>query len=185
MDFPDQTSPAQLLRLDNDIEPHYASHVKVEESAYDSPYGSAAGTPFSNFEDDNSLMPPPDPKADGNEENALDKEQPYAQLIYRALLEAPDHTMVLRDIYNWFKQNTDKAADKETKGWQNSIRHNLSMNGVCHFYSTLWIELIVLGFRKGRSTMRGYKKRVHVETHRRSHPRRCQVDYTLSKQAAQ
>ncbi|KAF2205518.1 hypothetical protein GQ43DRAFT_385687 [Delitschia confertaspora ATCC 74209] len=64
-----------------------------------------------------------------NEENADMKEQPYAQLIYRALMEAPGHTMILRDIYEWFKEHTDKAADKETKGWQNSIRHNLSMNG--------------------------------------------------------
>lgn len=64
------------------------------------------------------------------EESSVDKEQPYAQLIYRALMEAPGHTMVLRDIYNWFRRNTDKATDKETKGWQNSIRHNLSMNGV-------------------------------------------------------
>ncbi|KAF2010661.1 winged helix DNA-binding domain-containing protein, partial [Aaosphaeria arxii CBS 175.79] len=53
----------------------------------------------------------------------------YAQLIYRALLTAPNHTMVLRDIYAWFQRHTDKATDKSTKGWQNSIRHNLSMNG--------------------------------------------------------
>lgn len=65
-----------------------------------------------------------------SEESSVDKEQPYAQLIYRALMEVPGHTMVLRDIYNWFRRNTDKATDKETKGWQNSIRHNLSMNGV-------------------------------------------------------
>jgi hypothetical protein len=39
--------------------------------------------------------------------------------------------MILRDIYEWFKNNTDKASASETKGWQNSIRHNLSMNGVC------------------------------------------------------
>jgi len=58
------------------------------------------------------------------------REQPYAQLIYRALLGAPEHTMILRDIYTWFETNTDKAQDKGTKGWQNSIRHNLSMNGV-------------------------------------------------------
>ncbi|KAL1622266.1 hypothetical protein SLS56_008838 [Neofusicoccum ribis] len=58
-----------------------------------------------------------------------EKDKPYAQLIFRALLEAPGHTMVLREIYNWFLQNTGKARDKETKGWQNSIRHNLSMNG--------------------------------------------------------
>jgi hypothetical protein len=63
-------------------------------------------------------------------DGTIEKDQPYAQLIYRALLEVPGHTMILRDIYAWFKDNTDKAHDKETKGWQNSIRHNLSMNGV-------------------------------------------------------
>ena len=65
------------------------------------------------------------------EDGIVDKEQPYAQLIYQALLNAPNKTMILRDIYEWFKNNTDKASASETKGWQNSIRHNLSMNGVC------------------------------------------------------
>ncbi|KAL9118942.1 MAG: hypothetical protein Q9187_004504 [Circinaria calcarea] len=55
--------------------------------------------------------------------------EPYAQLIYRALKSAKDHRMVLKDIYEWFEKNTDKAKDPELKGWQNSIRHNLSMNG--------------------------------------------------------
>jgi hypothetical protein len=63
-------------------------------------------------------------------EGDVDKELPYAQLIYRALMDAPGHTMILRDIYSWFRLNTDKAQDEDTKGWQNSIRHNLSMNGV-------------------------------------------------------
>ncbi|KAF2138358.1 uncharacterized protein K452DRAFT_277471, partial [Aplosporella prunicola CBS 121167] len=58
-----------------------------------------------------------------------EKEPPYAKLIYKALMQSPGYTMVLKDIYAWFKENTDKATDKETKGWQNSIRHNLSMNG--------------------------------------------------------
>ncbi|PVH98833.1 winged helix DNA-binding domain-containing protein, partial [Periconia macrospinosa] len=57
------------------------------------------------------------------------QEQPYAQLIYRALMEVPGHGMILREIYEWFERNTDKAADKNATGWQNSIRHNLSMNG--------------------------------------------------------
>jgi hypothetical protein len=62
----------------------------------------------------------------------MEKEMPYAQLIHKALLAAPNHTMVLRDIYEWFKLHTDKANGSDTKGWQNSIRHNLSMNGVSH-----------------------------------------------------
>lgn len=57
-------------------------------------------------------------------------EPPYAKLIYRALMEAPDHQMVLKDIYDWIARNTDKARDPAFKGWQNSVRHNLSMNGV-------------------------------------------------------
>lgn len=57
-------------------------------------------------------------------------EPPYAKLIYRALMGAPGHQMVLKDIYEWIAQNTDKARDPAFKGWQNSVRHNLSMNGV-------------------------------------------------------
>ncbi len=57
--------------------------------------------------------------------------EPYAQLIYKALMSAPEHRMVLKEIYEWFERNTDKAKYNSSKGWQNSIRHNLSMNGVC------------------------------------------------------
>lgn len=57
-------------------------------------------------------------------------EPPYAKLIYRALMDAPGHQMVLKDIYEWIARNTDKARDPAFKGWQNSVRHNLSMNGV-------------------------------------------------------
>lgn len=56
--------------------------------------------------------------------------EPYAQLIYKALMSAPEHKMVLKEIYEWFEKNTDKAKNNSSKGWQNSIRHNLSMNGV-------------------------------------------------------
>ncbi|KAF7871615.1 hypothetical protein EAF04_003722 [Stromatinia cepivora] len=54
-------------------------------------------------------------------------EQPYAKLIFRALMSAPDHSMVLQEIYRWFRENTTKGSS-DTKGWMNSIRHNLSMN---------------------------------------------------------
>ena len=57
--------------------------------------------------------------------------EPYAQLIYRALMStAPRYGMVLKDIYAWFARETDKAKNADSKGWQNSIRHNLSMNHV-------------------------------------------------------
>lgn len=115
--LPDAEAP-ELMQLNDEYDVHYTNNIKQEyQHDYMSPYSelSRASTPY----------------PDGHEDdNPIDKEQPYAQLIFRALLDAPNHTMVLRDIYDWFKMYTDKAAQSETKGWQNSIRHNLSMNGV-------------------------------------------------------
>ncbi|KAK3693348.1 hypothetical protein B0T22DRAFT_476197 [Podospora appendiculata] len=55
-------------------------------------------------------------------------EEPYARLIYRAFMStAPSYSMTLQEIYQWFRDNTDKGRS-DSKGWQNSIRHNLSMN---------------------------------------------------------
>ncbi|KAH7464428.1 hypothetical protein FOMA001_g17482 [Fusarium oxysporum f. sp. matthiolae] len=68
---------------------------------------------------------------------AAKAEEPYAKLIYRALMSAPDHAMALQEIYQWFRENTDKDIKKDStegrpgknaNGWQNTIRYNLSMN---------------------------------------------------------
>ena len=59
-------------------------------------------------------------------------DEPYAKLIYRALMSAPNHSMVLQEIYQWFRENTAKGTS-DSKGWMNSIRHNLSMNAVSLF----------------------------------------------------
>ncbi|KKK20333.1 hypothetical protein AOCH_007244 [Aspergillus ochraceoroseus] len=53
---------------------------------------------------------------------------PYSQLIYEALRTAPGKKLPLQGIYGWFEKNTAKGKDGNSKGWQNSIRHNLSMN---------------------------------------------------------
>ncbi|CAO2649860.1 Nn.00g011520.m01.CDS01 [Neocucurbitaria sp. VM-36] len=114
-DLTDQEIDGQLMQLSDDYEyRHYGPSIRVDgHSDYQSPYSDLTrdSTPHDELP------------------GAIDKEQPYAQLIYKALLGAPDHTMILRDIYDWFKKYTDKASVSETKGWQNSIRHNLSMNG--------------------------------------------------------
>lgn len=61
--------------------------------------------------------------------NGAKNDEPYAKLIYKAFMSRPDYAMTLQDIYQWFRDNTSKAVN-ERGGWQNSIRHNLSMNAV-------------------------------------------------------
>ena len=65
-----------------------------------------------------------------SESKSRQGEPSYAKLIYRALMDTPGHQMVLKDIYKWIAQNTDKARDPIFTGWKNSVRHNLSRNEV-------------------------------------------------------
>lgn len=64
---------------------------------------------------------------------AAEQQIPYAQHIYKALMQAPNHSMSLQEIYQWFQENTDKCKPGQ-RGWMNSIRHNLSMNAVSHVF---------------------------------------------------
>ncbi|WQF90487.1 Putative Fork head domain, winged helix-like DNA-binding domain superfamily [Colletotrichum destructivum] len=61
------------------------------------------------------------------------RRKPYSALIHEALKQADDHTMTLRELYKWFRDHTDKIKGEGDTGWQNSIRHNLSMNKVSNF----------------------------------------------------
>lgn len=128
MDFPYSSMNGHNFPVRDDCEDFGSAFRHDEYADYGSPYDPDAVIRSSTPNGDQPY-PPLDYRTD-YDEGVTDREQPYAQLIYRALMAAPGHTMILRDIYEWFKNNTDKAADKETKGWQNSIRHNLSMNGV-------------------------------------------------------
>lgn len=117
------TSMSEFMHFDDEENVHYNHHIK-QERQFD----------YSSTWSDASRSPTPY-RVDPMEDVALDKDQPYAQLIYHALLHAPNHTMILKDIYEWFERFTNKASHSTTKGWQNSIRHNLSMNGVSTFPS--------------------------------------------------
>ncbi|KAL4962289.1 forkhead box transcription factor [Aspergillus stella-maris] len=83
-----------------------------------------------------TVAPPPPPKHTQpasisigiDEADDANADPPYSQLIYEALLTAPGKKLPLQGIYHWFEENTAKGRDRGSKGWQNSIRHNLSMN---------------------------------------------------------
>ncbi|KAJ5921408.1 Winged helix-turn-helix transcription repressor DNA-binding [Penicillium verhagenii] len=70
-------------------------------------------------------LSPTNSSGDSEEDHPTDP--PYSQLIYQALKETTGYRLQLQDIYAWFEKNTNKGKD-QGKGWQNSIRHNLSMN---------------------------------------------------------
>ncbi|KAL7626558.1 Forkhead transcription factor [Parahypoxylon ruwenzoriense] len=51
----------------------------------------------------------------------------YAQLIGMAILRAPQRRLTLSQIYKWISDNYSFYHANDA-GWQNSIRHNLSLN---------------------------------------------------------
>ncbi|KAG1053679.1 hypothetical protein G6F46_006734 [Rhizopus delemar] len=52
----------------------------------------------------------------------------YSSLIAQAILESENVRMTLRDIYNWIINKYPALYNANDTGWQNTIRHNLSLN---------------------------------------------------------
>ncbi|KAH6604087.1 hypothetical protein Trco_007533 [Trichoderma cornu-damae] len=52
----------------------------------------------------------------------------YAQMITQAILHAPDDKLNLNGIYNFIMSSYSYYRHQHAAGWQNSIRHNLSLN---------------------------------------------------------
>ncbi|KAF2237246.1 hypothetical protein EV356DRAFT_574403 [Viridothelium virens] len=139
----DSPQPPQLSSLNATQSPKAAQVLKEGASQPDElAVASFSGGPFStmppqsqyssnNFDTQSTMLVEPDEDFVASREPTPDsemKEEPYAKKIHRCLISAPGHTMVLRDIYEWFIQNTEKCKEPDASAWKNSIRHNLSMN---------------------------------------------------------
>lgn len=118
--------------------PTYPIHNRGLDS-HSSPIGHGDSYGRQDFEDswtsEQSAPPHEGTFDDDGNPDSLDGSDPcYAQLLYRCLKEAPSHMLSLRELYEWVMQHSQKAKDPHNRGWQNSVRHNLSMNAVSNSF---------------------------------------------------
>ena len=147
-----QQAPSYVSYTSNPYHPLSSTPTTMPESStinqfprtYVWPTQSESQGPFGGRSDETNFTMSPEE----NEDDSL-CDKPYARLIYDALMQAPGHRMMLREIYDWFQRHTNKPAESGTSGWQNSIRHNLSMNQVYPIASpTRSCADLLTGFRE-------------------------------------
>jgi len=95
--------------------------------------------------------------------------QSYLEIIAEAILKAPNRTMQLYEIYNYFQRKYRYFAEDVNKSWKNSVRHNLSLNdcfvkagrgsnGKGHYWRIH--ELAEREFEQGRFRRRRYRQQM-------------------------
>ncbi|KXH50602.1 fork head domain-containing protein [Colletotrichum simmondsii] len=99
--------------------PPSAIRGKPTPSQHKSPHYSSSGTLLLNSNDiDLSL----------DENKHIKPQYSYAQMITQAIINTPERKLNLNGIYNFIMNNYAYYKHQQAAGWQNSIRHNLSLN---------------------------------------------------------
>jgi len=128
------TSPNSFYPSSNQILPiSDVPALEYDSTSDETAYGRRQWTDSPMPDEMESLVAP------GDLDDSLENSDPcYAELLRQALMEKKDdHTMLLKDLYEWVRTHSSKAQDPSNKGWQNSVRHNLSMNAVRNFLKCL------------------------------------------------
>ncbi|KAI4208069.1 MAG: hypothetical protein LQ346_000233 [Caloplaca aetnensis] len=106
----------------------YNSHKSKRAHAYSDPSRTRDAKPARPDAQTQLQLPCPDelpPPEDSGKKPQLS----YAQLIGMAILRAPDRRLTLAQIYKWIADSFSFYRLSPTPtGWQNSIRHNLSVS---------------------------------------------------------
>ncbi|KUJ11970.1 uncharacterized protein LY89DRAFT_688451 [Mollisia scopiformis] len=111
---------------------------KPKENQEGNPEGAASGgdgtATTTKIKKEKAIKPPRSPSPVFKEEDLLPEQlikpaENYVVIIYNAMIASPHKEMGLPQIYNAIKRAYPYFAVKtETKGWESSVRHNLSGN---------------------------------------------------------
>lgn len=99
--------------------PSARSRVSVPGSHFKSPHFRDIPT---------MVVHPNDVDLSLDENKNLKPQYSYAQMITQAIMNTADGKLNLNGIYNFIMDNYSYYKHQQAAGWQNSIRHNLSLN---------------------------------------------------------